>query len=848
MTGSPPPPKAEANMQIVPELESRSRSVCRAHSSRRTASLVLPCFSGATPPVDDEPRLVGEAARSDRHNRSSGHPFCGKSQQGHVGDDTDGGRHHTPVGEPGPEEKRGIWSWKPIRALARITMHRLLCLFSVEVIAIHHLPVSVDGLRLSVVVRKKETRDGAVKTMPSRALQGTADFQETLFIPSHLYCSGGAGTGKPLKLESRLFLISTVAVDAPQLDLGTSIVDLSLMVKESIQKNLEGQRIRQWGKDFPLSGKAKGGEMVLKLAFQIMDDGGFGIYNQAETIRTNREKDPDFVVSWKQPRSSFSDANPRTMIEDPSLIPSDDNTSMRRSAATDELALQGHDLNPPVTPVLQKTKSDRLEVGDDLPNYEVIDKGIEIQEERQNEEEMTSEATTKEASVSSEVVKQVVHRRAQQRRLKELRPVTREFEALDSVVTEDVVGLAKTTQEHKLQRLDPEEEAVIKEFLRLLEFEDSEGSKCDVVDLITCSNLGSKEDARNDGESVLLSDLGKSLGPVVQTRNGGYLASMNPCNVPAPRKETPKLAMQISRELILEEKNLESEFEVFRKLAAMGSEKMGSKILSLTAMDELFGKTAGQIAIEGVASAIISGRNKEGASSSAARTITTVKKMAAAMNEGRKERISTGIWNANEKPVTVDEILSLSLQKIEAMAVDALKIQVEMTEEEEAHFDAAPLMESNDSSNPLESAISPEDWSRACSAKDNVMMLVVVQLRDPSRSYEAVGAPMMVVVKAVASDDGQGNNDRRFKLMSLHVGGLKLSSNRKRSVGDGEKQRSTAMQWLAENGLAKAGRRTKRTQAKRGQDVVWSISSRCSAGIWLLPVRNPNVKVLSNNL
>ncbi|CAL9044450.1 unnamed protein product [Musa banksii] len=75
MTGSPPPPKAEANMQIVPELESLNRSVCRAHSSRRTASLVLPCFSGATPPVDDEPRLVGEAARSDRHNRSSGHPF-----------------------------------------------------------------------------------------------------------------------------------------------------------------------------------------------------------------------------------------------------------------------------------------------------------------------------------------------------------------------------------------------------------------------------------------------------------------------------------------------------------------------------------------------------------------------------------------------------------------------------------------------------------------------------------------------------------------------------------------------------------------------------------------------------
>lgn len=153
-------------------------------------------------------------------------------------------------------EKKGIWNWKPLRALTHIGMQKISCLFSVEVVTVQGLPASMNGLRLSVCVRKKETKDGAVNTMPSRVSQGAADFEETLFLKCHVYCT--PGNGKPLKFEPRPFWIYAFAVDAQELDFGRSPVDLSKLIEESMEKSYEGARVRQWDISFNLAGKAKG--------------------------------------------------------------------------------------------------------------------------------------------------------------------------------------------------------------------------------------------------------------------------------------------------------------------------------------------------------------------------------------------------------------------------------------------------------------------------------------------------------------------------------------------------------------------------------------------------------------
>ncbi|KAG6512348.1 protein PLASTID MOVEMENT IMPAIRED 1-like [Zingiber officinale] len=739
---------ADHDAEILRELETLNRSLSKTLSSRRAASLVLPRSSNTTSArgvYAGGPQIVGEASRYDlgsfssRKESPSAWLALGRK---------------TPHGVPGKgeeptessERRRGIWNWKPVRALAHFSMRRVVCLFSVEVVALRSLPDSADGLRLSVSVRKKETKDGSLQTMPARAAQGRAEFEETLFLRCHLYYAGGVGTGKPLRFEPRLFLISAIAVDAPHLDLGTAAVDLSSLVKESIQKNLEGHRVRQWDVAFPLSGKAAGGEMALKLAFQIMDDGGIGIYKQTQY----------------SPKS---------------------NTGIAR------------DLEASKGPIFDQ-KEDL-----DLPEFEVIDKGVEIAAS-ENDNARTS-------SVSSEVVKEVVHDRAQRSRAKELHLIAKELQELEMLI------MADATETTKPIRLDTEEELVTREFLKLLEIGDHKESRYD-----------KHNDLANLTPIYLVPDLGKNLGCIVQTSDGGYLASMNALNTPASRTETPKLAMQISRELIVEDEKSTSGFEVFRRVA---SEEICSKLLSLAAMDDLVGKTAEQVAFEGIASAIITGRNKEGASSSAARSIAMAKKMATAMNKGRKGRTSL-----SEEAVTLDEVLCIALQKIEAMAVEALKVQAEIADEE-APLEALPPADT------LNLTVKPHDWCTNC---NRATILVVIQLRDSVRGYEAVGAPFIATAQAAPlTDQGEALEERRFKLESVHVGGLKLGSDSKiRSAWDGEKQRLTAMQWLMENGVGKAagGRRT-RKQAKRSRDFVWSFSSRFMDGMWLKHVRNPNL-------
>jgi hypothetical protein len=120
---------------------------------------------------------------------------------------------------------------------------------------------------------------------------------------------------------------------------------------------------------------------------------------------------------------------------------------------------------------------------------------------------------------------------------------------------------------------------------------------------------------------------------------------------------------------------------------------------------------------------------------------------------------------------------------------------------------------------------------------------VVVQLRDPIRRYEAVGGPVVALVHATQAEIEEDNYDeeKKFKVTSSHIGGMKAKSGRKRNVWDSERQRLTAMHWLVEYGLGKAGKKGKHVLSK-GQDLLWSLSSRIMADMWLKHMRNPDVK------
>ncbi|VAI35769.1 unnamed protein product [Triticum turgidum subsp. durum] len=534
-----------------------------------------------------------------------------------------------------------------------------------------------------------------------------------------------------------------------------------------------------------------------------MEDGGVGLYSQPATKTAASSSTSSALFARKQSKTSFSITSPKVTRSEPSFTPA------KGTPAQDLSGIDDFKLDGPSAPVPEPKQDQKREpepepeakVDDsEFPefDFDVVDKGVEGQEEKDaanadskkedKDKEEEEEGTT--PAAGDEVVKEVVHDSASMWRLNELEAITNQIKALESLMLgdtpeEDADKPAEPQEdEAAVEGLEADEEEVTREFLQLLE----------------------------QGE-----DNGKSAA------------------APQP--------------FILRGQKLPGGgAEVFQRLCAGGCEALCAKLGALTATDEVVGKTAEQIAFEGMASAIISARSKElGASSSAAESVSLLRTMSAAMSDGRKERIATGIWNAHEAPVTVDEILPFSLQKIETMAIEALKVQAG-TAEEQAPFDVSPVTDAADGGHPLDAAVPPEEWASACAGADAATMLVVAQLRDPMRRYEAVGAPSIVVIQAGRAATG-ADGETRFKVANMHVGGMRLKTADRRSVWDGERQRLTATHWLVAYGLGKAGKKGRPSGAaagKVGTDVLWSMSSRVVADMWLKPMRNPDVKIAAN--
>ncbi|CAN6177958.1 unnamed protein product [Urochloa humidicola] len=319
--------------QILQALLALSHTFYHANASaaaRCTTSLALP---RSTDSDDDAAAIPAKAPPSLPRrlslvslfrSRSSKHDKQGKDDGEEDDDDTDDGDDAllkrqsfaavTPCATAAYEEKKGVWSWKPSCTLSHIGKQRVSCLFSVEVVAAQSLPPCMNGLLLTVVIRRKETRDGAlqimpacVQTMPARVQKGAADFNETLYVRCHLYCSGSGGdTGKPLKFEPQPFILSVVAVDTPELDLGQTSMDFSAFVNEFTDKFQQGLCPRQWDASFPLAGKAKGGDLVVKLAFQIMEGLGLVVNSQLDAGEKTTYSSWSSSFAQKMSKSSSS--------------------------------------------------------------------------------------------------------------------------------------------------------------------------------------------------------------------------------------------------------------------------------------------------------------------------------------------------------------------------------------------------------------------------------------------------------------------------------------------------------------------------------------------------------------
>eukprot|EP00250_Pteridium_aquilinum_P017467 c23643_g1_i1 orf=989-3601(+) len=201
------------------------------------------------------------------------------------------------------DKKKSVWNWKPFRAISHIGRQRLHCVFSAYVHAIEGLPPAMNGLRLCVHMRKEETKEGAVQTMPSRVFQGIAEFQETLFMKCTLY--GNKGHSSTMKFMEKAFIVSVIAPDIDELDFGKHQLDLSRLLGDFLDDR-KGQleKGNSWDTTLDLTGKAKGGRLVITFNYEILDKDSAFSGNVSSRFRDSPPHRTSMHSSYSLPNSA----------------------------------------------------------------------------------------------------------------------------------------------------------------------------------------------------------------------------------------------------------------------------------------------------------------------------------------------------------------------------------------------------------------------------------------------------------------------------------------------------------------------------------------------------------------
>lgn len=259
----------------------------------------------------------------------------------------------------------------------------------------------------------------------------------------------------------------------------------------------------------------------------------------------------------------------------------------------------------------------------------------------------------------------------------------------------------------------------------------------------------------------------------------------------------------------------------------------------------------------------------------------------------------------DDAPVEADGIMSKVISIDEWMRLDAGQIDENDTNDNTLAIMAAHGVvnkdiiargSKEDKIRYLKGAKASANFGKGGFMGNTMTIAMLVQLRDPLRNNEPVGAPMMALVQAERvivpprpkiprrSPSLLGNSETwpeeeipelrpeedppqpQFKVTAVHVSGLKpdeqskdSKTNQKKAWGN-QKQQQSGSRWLAANGMGKSaasstkfsaskGRQGEKDSAGKKGDSLWSISSRVhgSGSKWntvggVNPhIRNPDV-------
>ncbi|CAL5184734.1 unnamed protein product [Lathyrus oleraceus] len=187
-------------------------------------------------------------------------------------------------------------------------------------------------------------------------------------------------------------------------------------------------------------------------------------------------------------------------------------------------------------------------------------------------------------------------------------------------------------------------------------------------------------------ELPALPPLAEGLGPFLQTKDGGYLRSMNP-SIFKNTKAGGSLVMQVSNPVVVPAEMGSGIMEVLQCLASVGIEKLSMQAKELMPLEDITGKTMQQVAWEAMPA--LEGAERQ---CHLQQDLVTGQDTACVQKDLKgtpPSRPKSGKFNsrsvANQTGsefVSIDDLAPLAMNKIEALSMEGLRIQSGMSEEE----------------------------------------------------------------------------------------------------------------------------------------------------------------------
>ncbi|GAB4838003.1 hypothetical protein Ancab_027530 [Ancistrocladus abbreviatus] len=185
-------------------------------------------------------------------------------------------------------------------------------------------------------------------------------------------------------------------------------------------------------------------------------------------------------------------------------------------------------------------------------------------------------------------------------------------------------------------------------------------------------------------EPIQLPPLGEGLGPFIQTKNGGFLRSMNP-TLFRNAKNCGSLIMQVSSPVVVPAEMGCGIMEILQHLSSVGVEKLSMQARKVMPLEDITGKTMQQLAWE--AAPKIEGSVSEDSlqpeCESSQVASAAQKRVKGRSSRPRLEKYSPRTDNhMGSEYVSLEDLAPLAMDKIEALSIEGLRIQCGMSEED----------------------------------------------------------------------------------------------------------------------------------------------------------------------